>query len=160
MMKQVSDVKHNEVPCIVGNANREPDEDACSFPRICGHFEPGHGYDMLFIHGHGLVWIPEVWGWLSGQCHSQPPPSWSVSIPYNMSSCPSSKSIFYSCWLGMTVKERAKFCLRVHYISCCPNSQSLLVLLYLHLARIKIETAKTNWQKFRWISFGQILSLE
>ena len=34
-------------------------------------------------------------------------------------------------------RPRATFCLKVQHIICCPNLQSIIVLLYLHWFRIK-----------------------
>ena len=35
------------------------------------------------------------------------------------------------------LRPRATFCLKVQHIICCPNPQSIIVLLYLHWFRIK-----------------------
>ena len=57
-------------------------------------------------------------------------------------------------------RPRATFCLKVQHIICCPNSQSIIVLLYLHwfmikysiqtiykntLTMIKLASIWTNW---------------
>ena len=59
------------------------------------------------------------------------------------------------------LRPRATFCLKVQHIICCPNPQSIIVLLYLHWLRItySIKTIHKqtdhdqtglNWDELIW----------